>query len=99
MLRSVWTPSFALFMSEQSALLLESRHIDPVRSSTTTTSTGLDEHGLHAFARAATSKCPMPKIFANQVLVLAVAVTVRLFGFVAALHPKPAVAAVVQDVV
>src|SRR6478752_6963292 len=98
MLRSVWTPSFALFMSEQSAWLLESRHIDPVRSSTTTTSTGLDEHGLQAFARAATSKWPMPKIFANQVFVLAVAVTVRLFGFVA-VHPKPAVAAVVQDVV
>src|SRR5262245_30759956 len=100
MLRSVWTPSFALSRSVQpsrSGRLLS--HIDPVRSRTTTTSTGLDEHGLQAFACAVTSNLLMPKIFANQVFVLALAVTVRWCGFVVALQPMPAAAAVVQDVV
>ena len=57
------------------------KHIEPVRSIATTTSTGVEEHGLQALAWAETSKCGMPKIFANQVFVLAVPVTVSSFGF------------------
>ena len=70
-----------------------------MRSIATTTSTGLAEHGLQAFACAETSKWSMPKILANQVFVLALPVTVSAFGFVAALQPMPVSAFDVHDVV
>ena len=73
--------------------------MDPVRSSTTTTSTGRRRARAAGVRVRRDVEVTMPKSFANQVFVLAVAVTVRLFGLRAALHPKPRCAAVVQDVV
>ena len=55
--------------------------MEPVRSTASTMSTGVDEHGLQAFACVETSKWLMPKSLANQVFVLAVPVTVSWFGF------------------
>ncbi len=90
-------PSFALFRSVHVPPAPVGEHIDPVRSIASTMSTGVDAHGLQALACVATLKWLMPKIFANQVLVLAVPETVSWFGLTAALQPTALIAVAVQD--
>ena len=93
----VRTPSLALSRSMQFPLASVGEHIEPVRSIAMTTSTGVEEHGLHAFACADRSKWLTPKSFANQVFVWAVPATVSSFGFTAALQPVAMIAVFVQD--
>ena len=71
-------------------------HIEPVRSSAITMSTGVDEHGLHAFACAVMSKWLRPKIPANDVVVLAVPVTTSSFGLTDAVQPVATIAVAVH---
>jgi hypothetical protein len=59
-------------------------------------STGVDEHGLQAFACAETLKWSMPKSPANHVFVVALPVTVRAFGLTAALQPVATTAVAVH---
>ena len=73
-------------------------HIEPVRSTAMTMSTGVDEHGLQAFACVETLNWLMPKIRANQVFVLAAPLTVSWFGFTEAVQPVAMTAVVVHDV-
>ena len=72
--------------------------MEPVRSIATTMSTGVDEHGLQAFARADTLKLEMPKILANQVFVFPLPVTTRAFGLTAATQPVAITAVAVHFV-
>src|SRR4051812_49972409 len=88
----VRTPSLALSRSMQLPAASVGVHIDPVRSTAITMSTGVDEHGLQAFAWAARSKCVIPKILANQVLVEPEPVTVSWLGFTAAVQPVATIA-------
>src|SRR5690242_7845826 len=83
----VRTPSLALSRSMQLPLASVGEHIEPVRSIAITTSTGVDEHGLHAFACADMSKWLRPKSRANQVFVWAVPATVSSFGLTEAVQP------------
>src|SRR6478672_6482827 len=91
-------PSLALSRSMQLPLASVGEHIDPVRSTAITMSTGVDEHGLHAFACAERSKWLMPKIRANHVFVLPLPVTVSMFGFTSALQPVAMMDVLVHDV-
>ena len=62
-------------------------------------STGVDEHGLHAFACVETSKWLMPKILANHVFVLAVPATVSWLGLTVETQPVATTAVAVHVVV
>ena len=64
-----------------------------------TMSTGVEEHGLHALACVETSKCAIPKSFANHVFVLAEPVTTSSFGFTFATQPVAMIAVAVHFVV
>jgi hypothetical protein len=76
---------------------LHRQHIEPVRSRAITMSTGVDEHGLQAFACAETLKWSIPNILANHVSEVAVPDTVRSFGDVAT-HETAAIACAVHFV-
>src|SRR6476620_6732035 len=95
----VWTPSFALSRSVHSPLGPVGVHIDPVRSTTSMMSTGADEHGWQAVATPLTSKWLKPRMFANQVGVVAVSVTAIVFAWKVFPAPHQLAALVEQRVV
>ena len=70
-------PAFALFRSVQLGSSAPELfwHIEPVRSSTSITSTGLVPHGEHAVALTCTLKELNPKTFAKKVGTSAVSLT------------------------
>src|SRR5664279_226765 len=95
----VRTPSLALSRSVQLPNASVGEHIEPVRSIAMTMSTGVDEHGLQAFAWAATSKWLMPNSLANHVFVLAVPFTTSSLGLTAAAQPTALIAVAVHATV
>ena len=72
-------------------------HIEPVRSTAITMSTGVDEQGLQALACVETSKWLMPKILANQVFVLTAPSTLSWFGLTAGAQPVAMIAVAVHS--
>src|SRR3954463_6572083 len=67
---SVWIPDLTLLRSGQFGGVLLT-HIDPVRSTTTTISNGVEEHGEHAEPETVKLNLSIPTILAKLVETLA----------------------------